>query len=127
MATFRPNKRDLETIKAILAARLDLGKNQSGAIRVALEEWRANHMEEEVSSVHDFDKSGLGIGGLGRHVEQTIPDNPEPVPDMHFAPTGTTEGKVTEESGTCDVCGTLTRNWNPGAGAYLCLRHWDSY
>ena len=52
--SIRLKKRDLETIKAILATRPDLDRNASGAIRVALEEWRANHMEEEVKQMSDL-------------------------------------------------------------------------
>lgn len=78
-----------------------------------------------VRQMTDFDK-GFGIGGLGRHVEQTPPDSGEAIPDSHLAPSGTTEGQQ-GEGGPCEVCGEFTRNWNPGAGAYLCPRHWDSY
>ena len=79
MATFRPKPRDLETINAILATRPDLGTNQSGAIRVALEEWRENH-REEVKQMSDREKAQKRVDSDSRlkaHAATIMYDWPE--------------------------------------------------
>lgn len=43
----------------------------------------------------------------------------------HYAPAGTTEG-VRTPGARCGTCGRPA-DWNPGAGRYLCSRHWDEY
>lgn len=42
-----------------------------------------------------------------------------------FAPAGTTEGERAD--GRCGVCGKPHCHWTPGAGEFLCCRHWDEY
>ena len=43
-----------------------------------------------------------------------------------YAPAGTTPAGG-GPLGHCDVCGRRDCDWNPGAGAHLCDRHWDEY
>lgn len=76
--------------------------------------------------------SGLGIGGIGSddhniHTDRdTGPWAKSSVPAGHmFSPTGTTQGERTPGA-KCARCGK-SANWNPGAGEYLCNRHWDEY
>ena len=69
----------------------------------------------------DFDQ-GFGIGGLARHVEPATYQEPNTTANPRWA--GTTEhGKG---KGRCEQCGQPAW-WNPGAGQFLCYRHWDNY
>lgn len=47
--------------------------------------------------------------------------------DDIIAPAGTTSTRRSWGTGRCGRCGREGSYWNPGAGAYLCERHWDAY
>lgn len=77
--------------------------------------------------------SGLGIGGTGSddyniHTETDRGGQPaKPAAGTHYAPAGTTDG-VRTPGKRCEHPGCWREaDWNPGAGQYLCARHWDEY
>ena len=78
-------------------------------------------MKRKRQTATDFDK-GFGIGGLGRHIEppEAVPANTPTEPLW----AGTTEHG--QDRGRCSICNAPAW-WNPGAGQFLCHRHWDEY
>ena len=75
---------------------------------------------------------GYGIGRVPADVDaadesmaelMAIEYAPRP---LGYAPTGTTEGRRGKPGDRCSVCGKPA-DWNSGAGALLCPRHWDEY
>lgn len=52
---------------------------------------------------------------------------PTPRASDTIAPAGTTTARRSDGTGSCEQCGRGGSYWNGGAGAYLCVRHWDEY
>lgn len=59
--------------------------------------------------------TGFGIGGFGSDDH-----------NMNLETHPTSQVKSTTGSGKCERCGRPA-DWNPGAGEFLCERHWDEY
>ena len=81
-------------------------------------------------------RDGFGIGEAGKvpastpldelEAERLQPHKTRPLrAGDHYAPAGTTNGVHTPGE-HCSRCGEPA-DWNPGAGEYLCYRHWDAY